>query len=197
LAFAAARDAPLSMMLDLASLGDADIFLPAVLLFTVWLWAVGLGQTLRGFLVGLGIVTLATVALKWLFATPAETTLWPDGTLISQYFPSGHAALATAVYGSLSVILAAAGGGRWRYTPMLALALAVAIAASRVVTRMHPLGDAFFGVMVGLLAPLATYFAVIRERKPFPAAIYILGIFVATLAIGWISPAPLHAMLPR
>jgi membrane-associated phospholipid phosphatase len=184
------------MNFDLASLGDADIFVPSILLFALWLWAIGLSHTVRGFLLGIAVVAVATVILKWLFATSGGTTLWPDGAIISQYFPSGHAALATAVYGSLSVILAGASGGRWRYAPMVALALAVAIAASRVIARLHPIGDAFFGVMVGLLAPIATYLAVAREPRPFPAAGYILSVFVATLAVGWAWPAPLHAMLP-
>jgi undecaprenyl-diphosphatase len=184
------------MNIDLASFGDADVFVPCVLLFAVWLWAVGLSCTLRGFLLGIGGVAAATVVLKWLFATPDGPTLWADGTLISQYFPSGHAVLATAVYGSLSVILAGASGGSWRYAPMAALALAVVIAASRVIARMHPIGDAFFGVMLGLASPVVTYLAVIRERRPFPAAGYILSVFVAALAIGWVWPAPFHSMLP-
>jgi len=180
------------MTFNLASLGDADILSPAVLLFGLWLCWAGVMQTVRGAFLGLAIVAAVTFALKWIVASPGGATLWPDGTLISQYFPSGHAALATAVYGSLSIVLAAAGGGAWRYAPIAALVLAVAIAASRVLMRLHPIGDAFFGVVIGLAAPIATYFGVIRETRPFPRAGWILLAFLAALAAGWLVPAPVH-----
>ena len=183
------------MDFDFATFGDADVFAPSVVLFALWLWAVGLSRTVGGFLLGIAMVAVSTLALKWAFAAPHGSTLWPDGTLISQYFPSGHAALATAVYGSLSIILAGAGGGAWRYAPCVALALAVVIAALRVLARVHPVGDAFFGVVIGLAGPVATYFAVIRETRPFPAARTILTAFALALATGWVWPAPFHALL--
>ena len=183
------------MTFNFASLGDADVLAPAVLVFGAWLWTVGVTRTLRGLFLGLAAVTAVTFALKWIVASPGGPTLWPDGTLISQYFPSGHAALATAVYGSLSVILAAAGGGAWRYAPIGALVLAIAIAASRVLTRLHPLGDAFFGVVIGLASPVVTYFGVLSEARPFPRAAWILLAFVAALAVGWLVPVPLHRFM--
>lgn len=183
------------MISALAMLGDPDVFITALGLFILWLWAIGLTRTIGWLIGGLGLVIAATIALKAMFATPGQT-LWPDGALISQYFPSGHAALATGIYGSLAIILAGASGGAWRYAPLGALALAVAIAAGRVITRMHPIGDAFFGVVLGLASPIATYFGVTREPRPLPGALRILLVFVVTLAAGWLLPAPVHQWVP-
>src|SRR4051812_38742671 len=134
------------MTATLNTLGDADVFATALLVFAMWLAAMRLLQTLRWLITGVVVVGAVTVALKLIVATPGST-LWPEGVLISQYFPSGHAALATGIYGSIAVILAGAGGGAWRYAPIGALVLSIAIAAGRVATRMHPIGDAFFGVV--------------------------------------------------
>jgi membrane-associated phospholipid phosphatase len=183
------------MMRALAVLGNPDVLVTALPLFVLWLWVMKLTRTTGGLLGGLAIVALATVALKIIVATP-DATVWPDGTLISQYFPSGHAALATGIYGSLSILLAGAGGGAWRYAPLGALALAAAIAAERVITRMHPIGDAFFGVILGLASPVATYFGMVREMHPLPGALRILAVFIAALLIGALVPVPVHEWVP-
>src|SRR4051812_23789757 len=148
-------------------------------------------QTLRWLITGVLVVGAVTFALKLIVATPGST-VWPEGILISQYFPSGHAALAAGVYGSIAVILAGAGGGAWRYAPVGALLLAIAIAASRVVTRMHPMGDAFFGVLIGLASPVATCVGVIREPRPYPSPAIILLAFVGAMTAGWFLPLPVH-----
>lgn len=183
------------MISALATLGDPDVFITAMGLFILWLWALGLSRTLGWLIGGLLLVIVMTIALKATFATPG-VTLWPDGSLISQYFPSGHAALATGIYGSLAIILAGASGGAWRYAPLGALVLSVAIAAGRVITRTHPIGDVFFGVVLGLAAPVTTYFGVTRERRPLPGASRIFLVFVAALAAGWLLPAPVHKWVP-
>lgn len=182
------------MISALATLGDPDVFVTAIGLFILWLWTAGLSRISGGLVAGLALVIAATLALKAMFATPGST-LWPDGTLISQYFPSGHAALATAIYGSVAIILAGASGGAWRYAPLGALALSVAIAAGRVITRMHPIGDAFFGVVLGLASPVTTYVGVTREMHPLPGALRILAVFVAAFGLGWLLPVPIHDLV--
>ena len=179
------------MIRALAMLGDPDVFVTAIGVFAVWLWGSGLFRTLGGLIAGLVVVITATIALKAMFATPGAT-LWPDGALISQYFPSGHAALATAIYGALAIILAAASGGGWRYAPLGALVLSVAVAAGRVIAGLHPIGDAFFGVVLGLAAPVITYFGVTREPRPLPHAGRIFAVFVAAFVAGWLLPIPVH-----
>jgi membrane-associated phospholipid phosphatase len=183
------------MISAITTLGDPDVFATAMTLFLLWLSTTALNRTLAGLITGLAITGASTLAIKLIVATPGVTT-WPDGILVSQYFPSGHAALATAIYGSVAILLAGAGGGAWRYAPLGALVLSVAVAVGRVITRTHPIGDAFFGVVVGLAAPVTTYFAVIREPHPFPRPWVILIVFLGALAAGWLLPAPVRALLP-
>lgn len=183
------------MIGTITTLGNLDVFATAMPLFLFWLWWKHLGRTVNGLAFGFVTVAASTLAIKLIVATPGATT-WPDGVLVSQYFPSGHAAFATAIYGSVAIVLAGAGGGIWRYAPIGALALSVAVAAARVVTRTHPIGDAFFGLVIGLAAPVATYFAVIREQHPYPPAGVILLVFIGTLVVGWLLPVPIHALSP-
>jgi membrane-associated phospholipid phosphatase len=182
------------MIESVAELGSPGLCMTTATLFAAWLWAAGFPRTVIGFGVGLTLVSLATLALKWLFATP-DSTLWPDGALVSQYFPSGHAALAAALYGSLAVALARAGGGAWRFTPILALGVAGAVAVTRVATRVHPAGDALAGLTIGAIAPVATYFAVVREAQPLPGAVRMTGVFLLALSAGWLLPAPVAGLL--
>jgi membrane-associated phospholipid phosphatase len=176
------------------SLGDPEILATALLPFLLWLWTRGAAQATKGVITGIAIVVAATVVLKWIAATPG-TSLWPDGSLFSQYFPSGHAAIATAVYGSVAILLAAAGGGSWRYAPLGALTLSVAVAGARVALRLHPIGDVFVGVLVGLASPIATYTAALRDRARLPAAGSIFLVFLAAYVAGRLLPAPLHGWL--
>ncbi len=182
-------------MIDaVAALGNPGLCATTVVLFALWLWLAGLPRMVFGFTLGFALVGLATLALKWLVATPGAT-LWPDGALVSQYFPSGHTALATAIYGSLAMALAYAGGGRWRYTPVFALVLAGAVAVARVAARAHPAGDVLAGMTIGMIGPASTYLGVIREVGPLPAAGRILGVFLTTLLLGWLLPAPIGDLL--
>jgi undecaprenyl-diphosphatase len=179
----------------IATLASPGLCATAVLLFSAWLKLNGLGRTVRGFAGGVAAVALITLLIKWLSATPGQT-LWPDGALVSQYFPSGHAALAIAVYGSVATALARAGGGAWRYAPFAALALALAVAAARVAARAHPVGDVAGGLAIGLIAPVATYFAMAEEAMPMPGSSKIFLAFAATVFLGWLLPVPLPGLLP-
>ncbi|MBI1779202.1 MAG: phosphatase PAP2 family protein [Proteobacteria bacterium] len=183
-------------MIDaIAELGSPGLCVTTVLLFAAWMQGVGLSRTVQGFVLGVSAVAAATLMLKWLVATP-DDALWPDSALTSQYFPSGHAALAAALYGSVATALARTGGGAWRYMPFGALALASAVALARVAVRAHPAGDAVAGLIIGMIAPASTYFGMVREAKAFPGASRIFGAFIVALLFGWLLPAPVVALLP-
>jgi membrane-associated phospholipid phosphatase len=74
---------------------------------------------------------------------PAAATLGPS-------FPSGHSATAAAFYAAAALLL-----GRWRSRPMravlagLAVGLAIAVAASRVLLDVHWLSDVIAGLALG------------------------------------------------
>ena len=183
-------------MIDaIASLGSPGLCATSVVLFAVWLCSTGALRVSFGFALGIAAVSAITLLLKLLVATPSDT-LWSDDALVSQYFPSGHAALATAIYGSVATAAAFSGGGRWRYLPVAALALAIAVATARVLMRLHPVGDALAGVAIGLIAPVATFAALARHGFPLPSPGRILGAFMLALCIGWAVPAPVPSILP-
>ena len=74
---------------------------------------------------------------------PAAATLGPS-------FPSGHSATAAAFYAAAALLL-----GRWRARPTravlagLAVGIAVAVAASRVLLDLHWLSDVIGGLALG------------------------------------------------
>jgi membrane-associated phospholipid phosphatase len=74
---------------------------------------------------------------------PAAASLGPS-------FPSGHSATAAAFYAAAALLL-----GRWRRRPMravlagLAVGIAVAVAASRVLLDLHWLSDVIGGLALG------------------------------------------------
>ena len=83
-------------------------------------------------------------ALKYLFALPRP----PEPVLPTDTygFPSGHAFTAVVVYGGL--VYGFERHRDWRYAGLAGL-LVVAIALSRVVLRLHYLGDVVVGALLG------------------------------------------------
>lgn len=82
----------------------------------------------------------------------ARPTINPDAAALGPSFPSGHSATAAAFYGAAALVL-----GRWRPGSTIlrqllvggAVALAVAVAASRVLLDVHWLSDVVGGVALG------------------------------------------------
>jgi membrane-associated phospholipid phosphatase len=84
---------------------------------------------------------------------------WEGGPAL--IFPSGHAAMATAV--ALTAVLAARltrGGPRFRFIVVcLAVGYVLAIAVARLVETVHPLTDVLGGVATGLVVTLGVALA--------------------------------------
>lgn len=67
--------------------------------------------------------------------------------------PSGHAAMSAIVYGGFVLLIGPSLGRVWRVAAQVgALALILAIAASRVVLREHSIAETVVGLAVGLAA---------------------------------------------
>jgi undecaprenyl-diphosphatase len=90
-----------------------------------------------------------TVGVKQL-VNRTRPTLNPIAATLGPSFPSGHSATAAAFYAGIALLLARRRQRVWR---MLlaggAVAVAVAVAASRVLLDVHWLSDVIAGVMVG------------------------------------------------
>jgi undecaprenyl-diphosphatase len=131
------------MMRKLTHLGDAKVMIGSGLLL------VATGEQLLGLAALFALTTshLAVQLLKRVVARPRPCDA--NGRLLALIdlpdpysFPSGHAAAACAVSGTIAIA-----------HPLLApilLPLAALIAASRVTLRVHHVGDVVAGVLLGL-----------------------------------------------
>jgi membrane-associated phospholipid phosphatase len=132
----------------LTDFGDSAITVPLALLTFAFLIVIGQ----RSLAIGWGIAILgcaiAVGALKILFA-PCDHRL-AFAALVS---PSGHAAMTTVVYGSLTLLLGSSLPRAFRVTLDVAAALfVVAIAVSRFVLGAHDVSEVMVGLIIGLAA---------------------------------------------
>jgi membrane-associated phospholipid phosphatase len=101
--------------------------------------------------------------------------------------PSGHAAMAAVVLGTVAAMTANGKKGWRRYAPLiLALSLVMAIAATRVILGVHSMAEVAMGLFVGgLVASAATYF-LRREKGTLPEgrALAIILLVVGGLFYG-------------
>ena len=92
---------------------------------------------------------IITTAIKDL-VDRARPTLNPVAATLGPSFPSGHASTAASFYAALALILARRRGARTRaLLAGSAGAIAVAVAASRVLLDVHWLSDVIAGLMLG------------------------------------------------
>ena len=90
-----------------------------------------------------------TLGVKHL-ADRARPTLNPVAATLGPSFPSGHSATAAVFYAGVALLLARRRSRSWRtFLAGAAAAIAVAVAASRVLLDVHWLSDVVAGVMVG------------------------------------------------
>ena len=83
-------------------------------------------------------------------ADRARPTLNPLAATLGPSFPSGHSATAAAFYAGVALVLARGRPRRWRsILAGVAVATAVAVAASRVLLDVHWLSDVIAGTMLG------------------------------------------------
>lgn len=93
-------------------------------------------------------------------------------------FPSGHAVAAIVVYGGLALLT------RSRRAAALAVAVVVAVSATRVVLRVHYLVDVLAGLAIGAVFLLAVYVGAARGANPSRAFSVALGFGVLGVLLG-------------
>lgn len=143
----------------------------------------------RGMVMGIAVAALALNAgLKGILGIPrpfvADPALLEEFAVDSPGYstPSAHAMGAAAVYGGLAVVMDV--GRRWqRY--LVAGALIVAIAYSRVVLGVHYLGDVVFGVALGLALVAGALYAVDESTESvLPMFAFALGVALVSNPLG-------------
>jgi membrane-associated phospholipid phosphatase len=146
-----------------SSVGDIP-FIPAVVIVTALGAACLRRWRVFAFVVGAILVEVATYRLTSLIVhrqRPAVPRLDPDHLPVNQSYPSGHVAAAVVVYVGLALLLSARIHGRRARNVLwiLAIALPLAVALSRLYRGMHHPIDTTAGVLMGLAAITIVLFA--------------------------------------
>lgn len=131
-------------MQTLTDLADQAVMLPLILAVGLTLLATGRGRAARAWTLAVPGTLAAVLVLKLAFLACAPA--WPGLALRS---PSGHAAAAAVVCGSIAWLL----GARWAW--LVALAAGAVIGASRIALDVHSPTEVALGAAVGLLGVLA------------------------------------------
>ncbi len=136
-------------MAFLATLGDAAVLAPAVLVVFAWLWWRKRRVAAWHWLAAPAFALFLTWLLGYLLDMPKP----PAATAVAGFsFPSATVTLATVVYGFFAVLIARELPGRRRVWPYLVAALAVGLLGfARLYLGAHWLSDVLAGVLLGLL----------------------------------------------
>jgi undecaprenyl-diphosphatase len=147
------RSAPLTALFKLAThLGSSVVLLPLIAVLGLAIWArrrtllpLGLLAATYG-----GALVLET-GLKHLIGRARPPAPERLVAATGYAFPSGHATLGTAVWTAVAVLLVwATSGRRWRWAPAaVAVAVILAVDASRLYLGVHWLSDVLAGSLVG------------------------------------------------
>lgn len=162
----------------ITDLGDSALLLPLALVLAAGLWSM---QSAAVAFTWLGLVVpglMLLTAFKLIGHACQSATV--GGAVIS---PSGHAAFAAMVYGSLGVILAnhLRGGARW-----LGVAVPAAITAGVAVTRVLLDAHSTMEVVVGLAVGSGVVAVFARRYRALPPArfhAYRTGLLLAGIAL--------------
>ena len=144
----------------ITNLGESSLLFAVaatVAVYLVWkgMWRAGLIFMFAFLLVASGIGLLKMIFIG------CEAHWFPVGVRS----PSGHAAMAAVVLGTVAAMTMNGKSGWRRYVPLfLALLLVLAIAATRVILGVHSMAEVAIGLFVGgFVAAFATFF--LRREK--------------------------------
>jgi membrane-associated phospholipid phosphatase len=162
----------------LTNFGDTAVLLPLSLVFFLWLLATHRTATAVIWLLIVFACNFVIGALKLYFLS------CPAGGIL--HSPSGHTGFAILVYGSITLVLAAAVRRRWLRGLIIALgtALVVAIAVSRLVLGNHSPLEILIGAGVGGLS-LAGFATLYRRGANRPGLALLLAVTAVIVAVNF------------
>lgn len=145
-----------------SAIGDIP-FIPALVLLTAAGAMILRRWRIFAFVVGAILIEVATYRVTSLIVhrdRPAVPRLDPDHLPVSQSYPSGHVAAAVVVYGALALLISARlSGKRLAALWVLAVALPLVVALSRMYRGMHHPLDVTAGLLMGLASLAIALFA--------------------------------------
>jgi len=173
-----------SLMLAITYLGEKKVLFPVVGIVFIWLGMLRYWRTAMHWL-GLAVLTAATIVLSkhWV------ASVRPMGLVLQNHeysFPSGHTALAVAIYGFLAVLFAQALGRVARKWIIYAVSsLIMLIIVSRLYLSAHWFTDILGGLLVGLVCLMLVTLSYYRQEVPkLPKLKLFFIVLVALLTIG-------------
>ena len=131
-------------------LGETWFVIVAGLLVAAYAWRRGSSRLVAPFLIVVVVGDkLLTTGVKEL-ANRARPTLEPIAKTLGPSFPSGHSSTAAAFFAAVALVLGLGRSPRTRgFLAGIAVALAVAVAASRVLLAVHWVTDVVAGLALG------------------------------------------------
>ncbi len=171
-----------AVMVVITSLGDTIVIgAVAVAVVSCLLWYRA-KRAAAGFALTLGFATVFVTVVKAIVEKPRPIPLYSGADAFS--FPSGHATLATVLYGLVAVLVARALSRQARImTYCAAGTLAGIIGFSRIYLSAHWPSDVIGGLLFGIA--MTSAFALVFEHLPTPraASLRIGLVALSTLAI--------------
>ncbi|MBP2298142.1 phosphatase PAP2 family protein [Azospirillum picis] len=170
-------------------LGSSSLLVPLSALYATALWRRHSAPMAMRWLLALAVCLGVMVVLKLvghgcgLPEFPLYEALFPGDRFIS---PSGHAAFSAVFYGSVAALAARNADSRWLRLglPAAAVALVLAISASRVVVSAHSRAEVAVGLLVGGLSVLLFLWTSRKDRAPrLRTPLWLLGIMAIGLAL--------------
>ncbi len=176
------------VMVAFSELGDGVVMLILVVGVLLWmLWKKAWYEALY-WLAAAGFAVLAVWLFKYTLQIPRPIALYSG--VNSYSFPSGHAALSTAIYGYLAMLSAQALPSRYRWLPYaVAMLLVVGISFSRLYLGAHWLADVLGGIGLGAawvaLLAIARHYHLRRVGgvKGLPVVVLLLFLVVGSFHI--------------
>jgi undecaprenyl-diphosphatase len=161
-------------MLQVTALGTGVVVMMVVAVAALFLWLTRHKHSATLLLVTTAVGILINSMLKDVFHR-TRPSIFPSGVeVFSSSFPSGHSMSAAIVYGTVAYLAARLQQRHWAraLTAVIALALILLIAASRIYLGVHYPSDTVAGMVIGLawaafcMATLEAVQLVARRRAP-------------------------------
>lgn len=176
---------------SLTDFGDSAVTLPLGLAITLTLLA---GRRYRAAALWIGCIAFtagATGSTKLLMKTCGGPLV---GTVLVA--PSGHTAMSMTIYGGLALLAGRhLADWRGRLAFLAAMALALAIAVSRVIIGAHTVPEVAVGLAIGGVALAALHLLLPREDPFVLPLVWLSGALVAVMAASYGDRWPIEDLL--
>lgn len=161
-------------MLQVTELGTGVVVMMVVAVSSLFLWLTKHKHSASLLLVTTAVGILINSMLKDVFHRTRPAIFSSGVEVFSSSFPSGHSMSAAIVYGTVAYLAARLQRRYWSrvFTALIALALILLIAASRIYLGVHYPSDTLAGMVIGFawagfcMATLEATQMVARRRAP-------------------------------